>query len=123
MCEKPELSFNHLAVLSLTIYFFDFSVTVIMIYWVFGLYVLLTFYIAEKFPNEVGPKYLDFLKRHSSPGAFEMYCGNSWRAIKLAARDPEIFGEAARNVSNKLIAIIFIYIAMYLLKAWLSGTF
>ena len=85
------------------------------------MYVLFTLYIAEKFPNEVSYKYLDFLKRHSSPGVFEEYCGNSWRAIKLAVQDPEIRRTAARDVKIKMIAIVFIDIAVFLLKMWLIG--
>ena len=90
MCEKPKFSLDHWAALSLTIYVFDCfdcAEIVFMVYWVFGSFVLLTFYIVEKFPNEVGPKYFDFLKRHSSPGVFEEYCGNSWSALKTAIKD------------------------------------
>jgi len=60
-------------------------------------------YIAEKFPNLFGAKYLSFLKRHSSTEAFEKYCGNHWGALKAAIKNPEFIKVAAQNGAGKAI--------------------
>ena len=78
-------------------YFFEYSANVLIIYWIFGSFVLLTFYIVEKFPNEVGPKYFDFLKRHPSPGVFEKHCGNPWSTLKETVKDLKFIKVAAQH--------------------------
>jgi hypothetical protein len=61
-------------------------------------------YLAEKFPDSFGRRYLNFLKRHSSTEAFENYCGNSWGALKAAIKNPEFIKVLAKNGAGKAIA-------------------
>lgn len=103
ICVEPKIPFSHLIPLSLLTCVFD-SLYYIIIYWISILYILFTLYVAEKFPNSFGSKYLNFLKCHSSTEAFEKYCGNPWSALKAAIKNPEFIKVAAQNGAGKAIA-------------------
>lgn len=102
ICVESKIPLSHLIPLSLLTCIFD-SLYYIAIYWISIVYILSTLYIAEKFPNSFGAKYLSFLKRHSSTEAFEKYCGNSWGALKAAIKNPEFIKVAAQNGAGKAI--------------------
>ena len=97
MRRPPKLPLNHLTILSLSTHTFEYSAYVLIIYWISILYVLFTLRIAVKFPDTFGSKYLDFLKRHSSPGVFERHCGSSWSALKAAIKDLKFIKMAAQH--------------------------
>ena len=99
ICVESKTPFSHLISLSLLTCIFD-SLYYIAIYWISILY---TLYIAEKFPNSFGFKYLSFLKHHSSTEAFEKYCDNSWGALKAAIKNPKFIEVAVQNGANKAI--------------------
>ena len=96
ICVEPKIPLSHLITLSLLTCIFD-SLYYIAIYWIF---ILFTLYIAEKFPNAFGSKYLSFLKRHSSTEAFEKY---DWGAFKAAIKNPEFIKVAAQNEAGKAV--------------------
>jgi hypothetical protein len=102
ICVEPKIPLSHLIPLSLLTCIFD-SLYYISIYWISIVYILSTLYIAEKFPNSFGSKYLSFLKRHSSTEAFEKYCGNPWGALKAAIKNPEFIKVAVKNGAGKAI--------------------
>jgi len=102
ICVEPKIPSSHLIPLSLLTYVFN-SCYYIALYWVSILYILLTLYIAEKFPNTFGSWYLSFLKRHSSTEAFDKYCGNPWGALKAAIKNPEFINVATKNGVGKAI--------------------
>jgi hypothetical protein len=102
ICVEPKIPLSHLIPLSLLTCIFG-SLYYITIYWISISYILSTLYLAEKFPNSFGSKYLNFLKRHSSTEAFEKYCGNPWGALKAAIKNPEFIKVAAQNGVGKLI--------------------
>ena len=97
ICVKPKIP------LSLLTCIFD-SLYYSVIYWISSLYILSTLYIAEKFPNSFGSKYLTFLKRHSSTEAFEKYSGNPWGALKAAIKSPKFIKIAVQNRAGKVIS-------------------
>jgi len=102
ICVEPKIPLSHLIPLSLLTCLFD-SLYYITIYCISISYILFTLYIAEKFPNSFGSKYLNFLKRHSSTEAFEKYCGNPWSALKAAIKNPEFIKVAVQNGVGKAI--------------------
>ena len=97
-----KIPFSHLIPLFLLTCIFD-SFYYIVFYWVSILYTLSTLYIAEKFSDSFGSKYLSFLKRHSSTKVFEKYCGNPWKAIKTTVKNFEFIKVAVRNKAGKAI--------------------
>jgi len=102
ICVEPKIPLSHLILLFLLTCIFN-SLYYIAIYWISILYILSTLYIAEKFPNLFGSKYLSFLKHHSSTEAFEKYCGNPWGAFKAAIKNPEFIKVAVQNGAGKAI--------------------
>jgi len=102
ICVEPKIPLNHLIPLSLLTCIFD-SLYYIIIYWISILYIVFTLYIAEKFPDSFGSKYLSFLKCHSSPEAFNKYCGNPWGALKAAIKNPEFVKVIAKNGIGKAV--------------------
>ena len=102
ICVEPKIPLSHLIPLSLLTCIFD-SLYYIAIYWISILYILSTLYLAEKFPNSFGSKYLSFLKHYSSAEAFEKYCGNSWGALKAAIKNSEFIKIATQNGAGKAI--------------------
>lgn len=102
ICVEPKLPLSHLIPLSLLTCIFD-SLYYITVYWISIFYIISTLYIAEKFPDSFGSRYLSFLKRHSSTKMFEKYCGNPWGALKTAIKNPEFIKVAAQNGVGKAI--------------------
>lgn len=102
ICVEPKIPFSHLMPLSLLTCIFG-SFYYIKIYCISIFYIIFTLYIAEKFPDSFGSRYLSFLKRNSSTEAFEKYCGNSWGALKAAIKHPEFIKVVAKNGVGKAI--------------------
>ncbi len=102
VCVKPKIPFSHLIPLSLLTCIFD-SFYYIAVYWISIFYIISTLYIAEKFPDSFGSRYLSFLKHYSSTEVFEKYCGNLWGALKAAIKNPEFIKVAAQNGVGKAI--------------------
>jgi hypothetical protein len=102
VCVEPKTPLNHLIPLFLLTCLFH-SFYYIIIYWISIFYIIFTLYLAEKFPDSFGSRYLNLLKRHSSTEAFERYCGNSWGALKTAIKNPEFISVVAKNGAGKAI--------------------
>jgi hypothetical protein len=103
ICVEPKIPLNHLIPLILLTCIFG-SLRYAVVYCMSILYIIFTIYVAEKFPDSFGSKYLNFLKRHSSPEAFKRYCGNPWQAIKTAIKNPEFLKVIFQNGAGKAIA-------------------
>lgn len=102
ICVEPKIPLSHLIPLSLLTCIFN-SFYYIAVYWISIFYIISTLYIAEKFPDSFGSRYLSFLKHHSSTEVFEKYCGNPWGALKAAIKNPEFIKVAAQNGVGKAI--------------------
>ena len=102
ICVEPKIPLSHLIPLSLLTCIFD-SYYYITVYWISIFYIISTLYIAEKFPDSFGSRYLSFLKHHSSPEAFEKYCGNPWGTLKAFIQHPEFIKVAAKNGVGKAL--------------------
>jgi ribosomal protein L16 len=103
ICVRPNIPASHLVPLCLLTYLFD-SLYYISLYCVSILYILSTFYLAEKFPNSFGSWYVNFLKRNSSTENFNKYCGNPFSALKAAIKHPEIVKVIFKNGGSKAVA-------------------
>ena len=96
ICVEPKIPLSHFIPLSLLTCIFD-SFYYIEVYWIS------IFYIAEKFPDSVGSRYLSFLKHNSSTEVFAKYFGNPWGVLKVAITNPEFIDVAAQNGVGKAI--------------------
>jgi len=100
ICVDKSIPMSHLLPLITLTWVFD-SLYYITLYWVSIIFILVTLYLAEKYPSKFGGRYLDFLKRNSSSDAFNQYCGNPWSALKAAIKNPEFIKVAFENGVGK----------------------
>jgi len=102
ICVESTMPANHLIPITLLTCVFD-SFYYLTLYWFSIIYILITLYFADKYPDTFGTRYMNFLKRNSSTEAFEKYYGNSMSLLKAAIKNPEFIKVAVQNGIGKAV--------------------
>ena len=102
-----DVILSHSAFLSLA------TITHVSFYWTVAYVLVLSsiffiIFLCEEFPDSFGFMYFSFLKKYSSPKAFEKYCGDSGHSLRSA-----VIAQFGEDVYWETVSILIIFHAIY----------